>query len=157
MIIEVLAHAPDQTTAHAFMVAVGIVSVDPETGWLRPLVEVQIDEVGEIVKTPAVIDPQTMAVVTPAVMVPGHHVNVRYYGQAALNLTNGLAQTDADGQPLGLFERTHILDLVDARTGRSLAWSAVTNDPIPPGYVDPVSGVKLFDPARVASRRRVWA
>lgn len=152
MIIEVLAHAPDQATAHAFMQAVGI--VDDQ---LRPLVEVQIDEVGEIAKTPAVIDFVTAEIVTPAVMVPGFHVNVRYYGTAAEHLTDGLAQTDVDGAQLGLFERTHILDLVDQRTGRSLAWSAVTDDPIPPGYVDPVSGVKLFDPARVASRRRVWA
>lgn len=39
-----------------------------------------IDEIGNIVLTPAVIDPQTLAVITPAVMDTWYWINLRIYG-----------------------------------------------------------------------------
>jgi hypothetical protein len=68
---------------------------NPETG--GPLLEldenhtvlasegVQFDEIGPIVKTDEVVDPDTGVVTTPAVLITGHHVNARTYGALAAN------------------------------------------------------------------------
>ena len=117
---------------------------------LIPAPGVQMDEIGPIQKTPAVIDAEGN-IITPPVMIDGHHVNFRVYGDLAAMLTDGLPQTDAEGNLLGLFERTHILDLIPG-----LAWQAITEDGVPEGYEGP-NQVRLFDPTTVSSRSRVWA
>lgn len=152
MTLEVLAWAPDQKTAHAFMQAIGIVDED-----INPIVSVQIDEIGSIVQTPAVINPVTMQVTTPAVLFPGYYVNVRYYGDSEAALIGDLPQTDSEGNLLDLFDRTHLLDLAYQRAQITLTWSAFSNDPLPPGYMDILTTVKLYDPAMVPNRSRVWA
>lgn len=67
---------------------------------------------GVIVKTPAVIDPQTMEEITPAVLVPGWHTNVRVYGPELIaQFTAGLDQYDVaeDGTRTlkSVWDRTH--------------------------------------------------
>ena len=142
MIIEVTAWAPTRAAAEAFMSAVGITDADG-----APLVDVQIDHIGDIEQTPGTYD-ENGAEITRPVMVGGHHVNVRYYGDSARALTEGMP-TEGD-----LFERTRILDMVDARTGIQLQWE-ITRHPVPPGYE--FNGIRLFDPALIGSRSRVWA
>lgn len=140
MIVEVCAHAPSKEIARAFMAAVGIAQeID---GQIVPIVDCRIDEIGPITKSDGTI-------------IDGWHVNVRYFGAAAEMLTQGLPQTDSDGNPLDIFTRTHILQLVDARTGDSMVWSA-NDPPLPPGYVN-ADGVRLYDCSVLNTPSRVWA
>lgn len=150
--IEVCAWATSREIALAFMQAVGI--AEERDGVLVPLIDVQIDEIGPITKTPAVLDAEGNEI-TPAVVITGHHVNVRYYGAAAEALTQGLAQVDDDGRPLSLFVRTRILDLIDARTGERPTWNA-NAPPLPAGYVN-ADGVRLYDSVTLKTPSRVWA
>jgi hypothetical protein len=119
------------------------------------------------IAVPAVYDGMTL--VTPAEIVPGWHVNIRYYGQTALNLLaeepyeivetemgpqrRHLGWTEADG----LFERTLILDLIDARTGQAPQWYALAEIPQPPGYQMAGGAVRLYDPALISSQSSVFA
>lgn len=151
MTIDVCAHAPSKEIAREFMFDVGL--AEERDGILVSLIEAHIDEIGPITKTPAVIVDGVE--ITPAVTIGGWHVNVKYYGAAAEALTQGLQQTDAEGNPLPLFERTRILQLVSARTGEAMAWNA-SAPPLPPGYVN-ANGVRLFDCGDLASPSRVWA
>jgi hypothetical protein len=116
---------------------------------------------------PAVYDGETL--VTPAETIPGWHVNIRYYGATALNLLREepyeivegpmgptrryLGWTEADG----LFERTNILDLIDARTGQAPVWYALEEIPQPPGYQMAGGAVRLYDPALISSQSCVFA
>lgn len=134
------------------MVAVGIAQeVD---GQIVPIVDCRIDEIGPVTKTQEVRDDQGN-VITHAVIIDGWHVNVRYYGAAAEMLTQGLPQVDSDGNLLDIFTRTRILQLVDARTGESMTWSA-NAPPLPPGYVN-ADGVRLYDCSVINTPSRVWA
>lgn len=76
--------------------------------------------------------------------------NFWYYGASA----EALMRPEPEGgwQPSdGLFERTAILDMVDARTGIAMSWAAfVGTDGEPPGYETP-NGVRLYDPALIAT------
>lgn len=114
-----------------------------DDGALIPAPNVIIDEIGPVVKTPAVFD-EDGDEVTPAVIVGGHHVNLVAIGELAAMLTAGLP---AEGS---LFERTHLLDLMPG-----MVWEPLPSEGIPPGYKGP-NGVVLFDPAAVTSRSRVW-
>lgn len=140
MDIDVCAHAPSKEIARAFMEAVGIAQeID---GQIVPIVDCRIDEIGPITKA-------------DGTLIDGWHVNVRYYGASAEMLTDGLPQMDAGGNLLDIFTRTRILQLVDARTGESMTWSA-NAPPLPPGYVN-ADGVRLYDPGVLKSPSRVWA
>ena len=146
MIIDVCAHAPSKEIARAFMADVGI--AEERDGVLVPLIEAHIDEIGPITKTQA-------TETSPAVMIEGWHVNVRYYGSTAEAVTQGLPQADEAGNLLPLFERTRILQLVSQRTGESMSWSQ-NAAPLPPGCVNS-DGVRLFDCGVLATPSRVWA
>jgi hypothetical protein len=155
--IDVTCWAQDRATGIATLQALGIADVD-ENGDIIPLVSAHIHpsraaEDIAIIKTPAVYD--GMALVTPAEIVPGWHVNIRYYGQTALNLLAEVPEggwTEADG----LFERTTILDLIDARTGQAPQWYALESIPQPPGYQMAGGAVRLYDPALISSQSCVW-
>lgn len=158
--IEILAWCPDRATFVAGMTTtkLPVEGVPPEhwpalcterDGVLVPLPGIAIDEIGEIVKTPAVVDEEGN-VVTPAVIVPGHHVNLLAHGAMADLLTAGLPQTDEQGEPLSLFVRTRLLSLIPG-----LEWEEISQAGEPAGYVG-LHGVKLYDPAAVNQRRRVW-
>jgi hypothetical protein len=135
-----------------------------EDGTLIPHEGVVIDQIGPITKVPAVIDPDTGDVITPAVVVEGWHVNLLAYGQVADLLIMGppvegpdgimiptqLPQYDEDGNLLPLFERTNILQLIP-----DLVWTPIPGPGVPGGYEGP-NGVCLYDPAVVDHPARVF-
>lgn len=140
MEILVNASAPDRATALATMAALGI--ADVTSGEPAPLVEVTIGEVTPPVKLDENGEP--LPVGTRSLW------NFWYYGASA----EALMRPEPEGgwQPSdGLFERTTILDMVDQRTGIAMQWAAfVGTDGEPPGYETP-NGVRLYDPALIAS------
>jgi hypothetical protein len=105
---------------------------------LTPTDGVLIDELGPITKTPATEE-------TPAVIVDGHHVNLRAYGEFADQVTYGLPQ---EGD---VFTRTHLLQII-----QDLDFKPITEEGVPAGYQGP-NGVRLFDPGVIKLRARVWA
>ena len=107
------------------------------------LPDIRCTEIGPVVKVPAVLDDDGKEL-EPAVVIPGHHVNVQAVGDLAKMLTAGLPQKG------DIFARTRILDLLG-----DMYWvaSAVGE---PPGYVG-LSGVKIFDKSAVTRPARVWA
>ena len=131
-----------------------------DDGALVPHSDVLIDEIGPVTKTPAILDAEGN-VVTPAVIVDGHHVNLVATGEIARLLVMAgppdadgnptmLPQYDAEGHLLSVFQRTGILGLIPG-----MVWTPLPSDGVPPGYEGP-NGVVLFDPAVVNSRTRVW-
>lgn len=135
--IDIYFAAPDRETwadaivAHGFAQVVG--------GVLEPAAGAQFAEV------PARCDPET------GEPIPGKfHCNVRVYGDLEVMLTAGLPQTSSEGLPLDLFERTRILDIVPG-----LVWVPTSDDLVPSGY-EGSTGVRLFDPASVATPNLVW-
>lgn len=105
--------------------------------------DIRCAEIGPVMKVRPVIDAEGNEI-TPAVVIPGHHVNIRVVGGLATMLTAGMPKTG------DIFTRTRILDLLG-----DMYWvaSAVGE---PPGYVG-LSGVKIFDPATVDQPAREWA
>ena len=107
---------------------------------------------GIITKTPAVLD-ENGEVVTPAVLVPGWHTNVRVYGKDLIaQFTQGLEQQDEDGNLKRIWDRTHAARVfglqykeADAATG------------FPAGYRNVSSGVTYADIADFSSPANVWA
>jgi hypothetical protein len=139
--IDVTAWAADRATGIATLQALGIADVDGE-GNIIPLVSAHIHpaRAAEDIAIPG---------------VPGWHVNIRYYGQTALNLVAEVPEggwTEADG----LFERTVILDMIDQRTGQAPVWYALESIPQPPGYQMAGGAVRLYDPALISSQTCVW-
>lgn len=130
-----------------------------EDGNLIPHEGVIIDEIGPITKVPAVLD-EDGDIVTPAVVIEGHHVNLMATGAIAAMLVMGppdaegnpttLPQYDAEGNLLGVFQRTNILTLIP-----DLVWTPIPGPGVPGGYEGP-NGVCLFDPALVDHRARVF-
>lgn len=128
-------------------------------GNLIPHAGVIIDEIGPVVKTPAVLDEEGNEV-TPAVIVEGHHVNLVATGDIAAMLVRGppdadgnpttLPQYDEDGNLLSVFERTNILYMIPG-----MVWTAIPGPGVPGGYEGP-NGVCLFDPAVVHNRARIF-
>ena len=129
-----------------------------DNGNLIPHAGVIIDEIGPVTKVPAVIEDGE--IVTPAVIINGHHVNLVAWGEMAQMLTMGppdaegnptqLPQYDEDGNLLSVFQRTNILQLIPG-----LVWTPIPGPGVPGGYEGP-NGVCLYDPAVVNSRARVW-
>ena len=111
---------------------------------------------------------QTIAVVSgalssgePVPLVQVHIAEVPHEGTRSLwNFWYHSASAEAlikdpppDGWPpeADLFERTHLLEMIDARTGIAMEWAAfLGTDGEPPGYETP-SGVRLYDPSLIAS------
>ena len=130
-----------------------------EDGTLIPHAGVIIDEIGPVTKVPAVYD-EDGDIVTPAVVIAGHHVNLMATGAIASMLIMGppdaegnpttLPQYDEDGNLLSVFVRTNILSLIP-----DLVWTPIPGPGVPGGYEGP-NGVCLFDPAVVHNRARVF-
>lgn len=148
-VIEYLIWSPDRETFIATMAALknpltgqSLATLDEASGKLIPSEGVGIDEIGPITK-PAVLDGEGNEV-TPTEIVPGHHVNMVAYDRLAALLTAGMP---AEGD---VFQRTRIPSLLGQMTEQD---SEVGE---PPGLVG-TSGVKIYDPASVNRRVRVWA
>jgi hypothetical protein len=154
--IDCTCWAVNRATGIATLQALGIADVD-ENGDIIPLVSAHIhpsraaEDIAII--RPAVYDGETL--VTPAAIIAGWHVNIRYYGATALNLFAEVPE-GGWGPEHGLFERTTILDLIDARTGQAPEWYALEEIPQPPGYQMAGGAVRLYDPALIASQSCVW-
>jgi len=142
MIIDLMVWAPTREQFITGMVANGLATFTD--GQLLPTDGVQIDELGPVTKTPATFD-KNGDELTPAVIVGGHHVNLRAYGEFAQQVTYGLPQ---EGD---VFQRTHLLQII-----QDLDFVPITEEGVPPGYEGP-NGVRLFDPGVVNIPRRVWA
>jgi len=142
MIIDLMVWAPTREQFIAGMVQNGLATY--EDGTLLPTECVAIDELGPVPKIPATYDEEGNEL-TPAVIVGGHHVNLRAYGEFAEQVTYGLPQ---EGD---VFERTHILQII-----QDLDFVPITEAGVPAGYEGP-NGVRLFDPGVISRRARVWA
>jgi len=110
MIISFTIRASSEEVFRQRWIAAGILEDTPSGYTFRPgYPGVELTAMqgwsGLITKTPAVLD-ENMNVVTPAVMVPGWHCNARVEGPLAEAMTAGLAQVDAEGNQLPLFDRT---------------------------------------------------
>ena len=142
MIIDLMVWAPTREQFIAGMVQNGLATYEDDI--LTPTECVAIDELGPVPKTPATYDDEGNEL-TPAVIVGGHHVNLRAYGEFAEQVTYGLPQ---EGD---VFERTHILQII-----QDLDFVPITDEGVPAGYEGP-NGVRLFDPGVINRRARVWA
>ena len=142
MTIDLMVWAPTREQFITGMVANGLATY--EDGILTPTECVAIDELGPVPKTPATYDEEGNEL-TPAVIVGGHHVNLRAYGEFAQQVTYGLLQ---EGD---VFTRTHILQII-----QDLDFKPITEAGVPAGYEGP-NGVRLFDPSVIKLRARVWA
>lgn len=145
--------SPDEDTFWASWVEAGICSA-PRV--YEPEYAGQLDTTtswpGIVVKTPAVIDPATMQIITPAVIVPGWHTNVRVYGPALIaQFTAGMPQTDADGKLLPIWQRTHAAVVFNLT-----AQAADPDTGFPSGYRNS-TGVTYADHNAFTSPRNVWA
>ena len=136
MIIDLMVWASTREQFITGMVQNGLATYADDI--LTPTDGVLIDELGPITKTPATEE-------TPAVIVDGHHVNLRAYGEFAEQVTYGLPQ---EGD---VFTRTHLLQII-----QDLDFKPITEEGVPTGYEGP-NGVRLFDPGVVNIPRRVWA
>ena len=143
MVIDLMVWASTREQFIAGMVQNGLATVDEE-GALTPTEGVAIDELGPITKTPATLNDEGNEI-SPAVVVDGHHVNLRAHGQFAEQVTYGLPQ---EGD---VFQRTHLLQII-----QDLDFKPITEEGVPAGYEGP-NGVRLFDPGVVAIPARVWA
>jgi hypothetical protein len=139
--IEYLLWSPDRETFISVMAAL----INPVTKTpLAALIEdvlvpsefIRIDEIGEVVKVPAVLDAEGN-VVTPAEVTEGHHVNMVAYGALAKALTAG-------GGWSGIFPLLGKMDAVQAEDGVPAGWEGA-------------SGVRIYPAANVSHRVRVWA
>lgn len=143
MIIDLMVWAQTREQFIKGMVESGLSTYEDDI--LTPTDGVLIDELGPITKTPATYDEDGNEV-TPAIIVDGHHVNLRAYGEFAEQVTYGLPQEEGD-----VFERTHLLQII-----QDLSFVPITEKGVPEGYEGP-NGVRLFDVSAVNIPRRVWA
>ncbi|WP_336801492.1 hypothetical protein [Kaistia sp. MMO-174] len=140
--IQYLLWAPDRA---AFLDAMAVY-LNPVTGTPLATVEggelipsdcVRIDEIGPIyTATDGEEEPHVIA---------GWHVNLVAIGALANLLVAG---RPAEGD---VFARTRILDLLS-----NMEWVPISEIGVPQGWEGP-SGVRIFDPAVVATPARVWA
>ena len=142
MIIDLMVWAPTREQFITGMVQNGLATYEDDI--LTPTECVAIDELGPVPKTPATYDEEGNEL-TPAVIVGGHHVNLRAYGEFAEQVTYGLPQ---EGD---VFQRTHLLQII-----QDLDFKPITEAGVPAGYEGP-NGVRLFDPGVINRRARVWA
>jgi len=78
-------------------------------------------------------------------VIEGWHVNLAAYGALADLLVTGRPSAG------DVFARTRILDLLS-----NMEWVPISAIGVPQGWEGP-SGVRIFDPAVVATPARVWA
>lgn len=140
--ITILLHAPSQASYIATMLAIRLPSGD-QIAWqlsdseaLAYHADVFVAELGEIMKEQPVLDIDGN-VVTPAVVVRGHHVNFWIGGDLEKMLTAGMPASGT------IFERTRILALLG-----NMTWRPITAEGVPEGY-EGTSGIRIFDPSVV--------
>ena len=155
--IHVTCWALSKAHAEAMLVGLGIIKV--EDGQWQPLVDACIAPCSVPYLTGNTVVDDMGNEVPEQLLRDGFHFDIVYRGATALNLLRPLP-LDADGSPVpwdesaDLFDKTLILEMVEARTGVAPKW-VQTNPPVPPGYE--AGGVRVFDPALISSRSHGWA
>ena len=156
--IEILGWATSRNVARQFLETCEIATWDATNQVMVPRQDIQLHpfRAGEeitVVKVPAVMDGTT--VVTPAVLAPGFHFNLRIYGQ--------LEQTLKEANPVdeNYWNKLKLKNYINNKLGSSgsLANKEVTGAKLPGGYewsVGP-NKVRLYDGALVNARSNVWA
>ena len=156
--IEILGWATSRNVARQFLETCEIATWDATNQVMVPRQDIQLhpfrpSEEITVVKTPAVMD--GMTVVTPAVIAPGFHFNLRIYGQ--------LEKTLKEANPVdeNYWNKLKLKNYIDNKLGSSgsLANKEVTGAKLPGGYewsVGP-NKVRLYDGALVGARANVWA
>lgn len=169
--LELTCHAASREIFWQSLADAGFVSLDAETGEPSPAVGTFADsppgmheldgtpmigwhEIGDLVKTPAVMDEDGMTVITPAVMHGRWHVNLRGWGTFERAMLAGNDQREADSETLKwLFDRTNLLyqypDLIGYDIDDDAAGTAR-------GYRNDVD-CYFYDPADLNNRANVWA
>lgn len=164
MRLEVMGWAPTEALALAFLESAGIAKLVEATAeqpeFVQPLTDVHYDPIGKFMETPGTYDRDGVETVAP-VWVDGFHFNLWFYGDMAARLVSGKAQVDAEGNLLGLFERTHLNRVISDDSGVVMTTKARTRgltrgDEVPSGE-ETATGVRFMDPASVKRRTRVWA
>ncbi len=158
--IEILGWATSRNVARQFLETCEIATWDATNQVMVARQDIQLHpfRAGEeitVVKTPAVMD--GMTVITPAVIAPGFHFNLRIYG----DLEDVLRNNSADHEETNWWNKVKLKNYIDTKLGSSgsLANKEVTGAKLPGGYewsVGP-NKVRLYDGALVNARSNVWA
>jgi hypothetical protein len=122
----------------AAMAAELLTGTDPETGELIRSRGVNIDVIGPVVVTPAVMAEDGETVVTPDVIDPRTHLNIRLSGPALTNMRTGSSLKKWEWYALAWM--------------RGAEASSNKNE-----QGQTLSGVTLIDPDSIATPARVWA
>lgn len=131
--VDCILRADTQAAWEAAALAQNVLVKQPD-GSLVPNAGISIDVLGPVVKVPAVIDPATLTVTTPAVMDERYHVNMRLDPRA-----EGVAKSWED--------------LAIQWTEHGTLDPEVNNDEV--AHV--LGGVGLIDPDTIRQPKRVWA
>ena len=156
--LELLGWATTRAVARQFMELTKIADWNAEQQVMIPRKDIQLhpfrpNESIDVVKVPAVMD--GMTVVTPAVMAPGFHFNLRLFGDLENTLRNDAPDPDGD-----YWNKWKLVTYVNTKLGTAgaLVNKEVTGAKLPGGYqwsVGP-NTVRLYDAAAVAQRANVW-
>ena len=156
--IEILGWATSRNIARQFLETCNIAHWDADSSTMIPHKDVQLhpfraSEEITVVTTPAVMNGDI--VVTPAVIAPGYHFNIRIFGE--------LEETLRENNPQGetLWNKLKLKNHIDTKLGSAatLRNKEVTGARLPGGYEWTVGAnkVRLYDAAIVNSRANVWA
>ena len=159
MRIELLGHAPTQAAMWSYL---------KDAGWAKVIKDdrgadmsvtadgVQLDIVGTIVETDN-SDPENPV---ETKNTGGVHFNLRFYDDLAVKLLGRRAQTEVkNGESVQrkLFDRTTIKGDIEKALVSTLSMATRSAEGVKAGYEDATYKVRIFDPATIAKRTRVWA
>ena len=164
--IELLGWGTDKVTVKNFLVACNVADFDVPSQELRcrdgfSLHPFRAIEDITVVQTPAVLDVNGN-VVTPAVIAPGAHFNLRIYGsveQALIDAAYNSSGTYPNGRVWSAAKIVNYVNNKLATTGTLIASKGVSGARLPIGYQWTVGGktIQLYDAALVNNRANVWA
>ena len=155
--IFVMARAPTRALGLAFMEATGVAEQDQETGMLNVLVDAVITTsdgrdgtaCGWGVSRVTGVDEFGANITEP---MTGYFVNIIYHSDSAQALQEG-----GDPEAEDLFDLAPgLLMLSEARTGKPMVWTALSEDQVPPGYQN-ADGIRLYDPQFIVTPANVIA
>lgn len=142
--IEYALHCRSRADFHKFLRGISMQRMAPlvmhneETDTYYYAEGLQVDEIGEIIQSPAHYDADGK-LVADSIVIEGYHANIRIYGQIERCLLENCAREG------NLFERTNILQYL--------------KNPQPledNGFIDD-DKIHIFDPSGISNRYRVWA
>lgn len=159
--IEILGWATSRNIARQFLETTEIATWDNETQAMVPHKDIQLHpfrptESIDVVKTPAVMNGDV--VVTPAVIAPGYHFNIRIYGNLEHTLRKDAANAPDDKT---VWNELKLKDYIDNKLGSAatLRNKEVSGAKLPGGYEWSIGAnkVRLYEATLVNQRANVWA